>query len=78
VPEAAGKETLLISFECTNHRVSVPVAFPILLFFLFGQPYERGFYCDDESLRYPYKDSTISSTVLYVVGIFMPILSVRC
>ena len=78
MPEVAGKETWLTSFNCTSHCVSVPVGFPILLFFLFGQPYERGFHCDDESLRYPYKDSTISSTVLYVVGIFMPILSVRC
>jgi len=78
VPEAAGKETSLTSPDCTNHCVYVPVGFPILLFFLFGQPYERGFYCDDESLRYPFKDSTISSTVLYVVGIFIPILTVRC
>jgi phosphatidate phosphatase len=62
----------------TSLFVSVPVGFPILLFFLFGQPFERGFYCDDESLRYPYKDSTISSAVLYVVGIFIPVLSVRC
>ncbi|XP_069681611.1 putative phosphatidate phosphatase [Periplaneta americana] len=51
------------------------VGFPILLFFLFGQPYERGFYCDDESIRHPYKDSTISSAVLYVVGMVLPISS---
>lgn len=53
-----------------------PVAIPILLFFLLGNPYERGFNCDDESLRYPYKDSTVSTFVLYVVGTFLPAISV--
>ncbi|XP_053638227.1 putative phosphatidate phosphatase isoform X2 [Cherax quadricarinatus] len=51
------------------------VAIPILLFFLLGKPYERGFNCDDESLRYPYKDSTVSTGVLYVVGMFLPAIS---
>ncbi|CAG0898289.1 unnamed protein product [Darwinula stevensoni] len=43
------------------------VAFPILLFFVLGEPYKRGFYCNDETLSYPYKDSTISNTALYIV-----------
>ncbi|XP_071549441.1 putative phosphatidate phosphatase isoform X2 [Panulirus ornatus] len=51
------------------------VAIPILLFFLLGKPFERGFNCDDESLRYPYKDSTVSTGVLYVVGMFLPAIS---
>ncbi|KAK3868341.1 hypothetical protein Pcinc_026259 [Petrolisthes cinctipes] len=48
------------------------VAIPILLFFLLGKPFERGFHCDDQSLRYPYKDSTIHTAVLYVVGTCLP------
>lgn len=52
------------------------VGFPILLFFLFGQPYKRGFYCNDESLMHPFKESTISSFVLYLIGMAFPILSV--
>lgn len=51
------------------------VAFPILLFYLFGKPYERGFFCNDESLKHPYKESTISSAALYGLGMFVPILS---
>ncbi|PSN49334.1 putative phosphatidate phosphatase [Blattella germanica] len=47
------------------------IGFPILLFFLFGQPYKRGFYCDDESLMHPFKESTISSLVLYLVGMML-------
>ena len=49
---------------------------PVLLFFLIGDPYKRGFYCFDESLNYPFKDSTISSLVLFLVGVFLPVLSV--
>ncbi|XP_076041471.1 phospholipid phosphatase 1-like isoform X2 [Oratosquilla oratoria] len=55
--------------------ILVVVAFPILLFFLLGKPFERGLHCDDESLMYPYKDSTISSLVLYVVGTFLPVVA---
>lgn len=33
-----------------------------------GKPFLRGFQCDDESIRYPYKDSTISSGVCYSIG----------
>ncbi|KAK4311592.1 hypothetical protein Pmani_016919 [Petrolisthes manimaculis] len=51
-----------------NNRVAIP----ILLFFLLGKPFERGFHCDDQSLRYPYKDSTIHTAVLYVVGTSLP------
>ncbi|XP_067003182.2 putative phosphatidate phosphatase [Anabrus simplex] len=51
------------------------VAFPILLFYFFGKPYERGFFCDDESLRHPFKSSTITSAMLYVIGMFLPIMS---
>ncbi|KAK6617209.1 hypothetical protein RUM44_005540 [Polyplax serrata] len=49
------------------------VGLPILIFFLVGKPYERGFYCDDESLRHPYLESTVPSWLLYVVGLGLPI-----
>ncbi|KAK7865090.1 hypothetical protein R5R35_014626 [Gryllus longicercus] len=51
------------------------VALPILLFYYYGQPYERGFFCDDESLRHPFKPSTITSGMLYVLGMLLPIIS---
>jgi len=28
-----------------------------------GEPYKRGFFCDDQSLRYPYHSSTVTTTV---------------
>ncbi|KAL1130389.1 hypothetical protein AAG570_013327, partial [Ranatra chinensis] len=55
----------------------VAVGLPILILFLFGEPYKRGFFCDDESIKYPYKDSTVSNTVLYIVGLGVTVLIVR-
>lgn len=41
------------------------------------KPYQRGFYCDDESIKYPYKNGdTISDAVLCAAGILIAILSV--
>uniref|UniRef100_A0A4W5MP73 Phospholipid phosphatase 3 n=1 Tax=Hucho hucho TaxID=62062 RepID=A0A4W5MP73_9TELE len=41
------------------------------------QPYQRGFYCSDESIRYPYKNGdTISDAVLCAAGILIAILSI--
>uniref|UniRef100_A0A096LSJ2 Phospholipid phosphatase 3 n=1 Tax=Poecilia formosa TaxID=48698 RepID=A0A096LSJ2_POEFO len=41
------------------------------------QPYRRGFYCDDESIRYPAKSREIvSDTLLSATGILISILSI--
>ncbi|KAL3988145.1 NAD(P)H dehydrogenase (quinone) [Sarotherodon galilaeus] len=41
------------------------------------QPYHRGFYCDDESIKYPAKNGdTISDGVLTAAGILITILSI--
>ncbi|VVC44560.1 Hypothetical protein CINCED_3A021318 [Cinara cedri] len=50
------------------------VGFPVLMFYMFGSPYHRGFFCSDESIRYPFKESTVSSKVLYSVGLGLPTL----
>lgn len=36
-------------------------------------PYQRGFFCSDDSIKYPFHHSTITSTVLYTVGFVLPI-----
>lgn len=51
------------------------VGFLILVFFLWGKPYERGFFCDDESLKHPYKDSTVTNLMLYIIGLGLPVLT---
>ncbi|XP_056301402.1 phospholipid phosphatase 3 isoform X2 [Danio aesculapii] len=40
------------------------------------QPYQRGFYCSDDSIRYAFKDSTVPSSVLIAVGLLLPIASI--
>ncbi|KAL6096724.1 plpp1 [Pungitius sinensis] len=37
------------------------------------RPYRRGFFCSDDSIKYPFHSGTISSTVLYGVGFALPI-----
>ncbi|XP_062869626.1 phospholipid phosphatase 1 [Trichomycterus rosablanca] len=39
------------------------------------RPYQRGFFCKDESIAYPFHSGTITSTVLYTVGFTLPICS---
>lgn len=52
----------------------LPLAgFPILLFFLLGEPYKRGFFCDDESLKHPFHDSTVRNWMLYFIGAVIPV-----
>jgi len=43
---------------------------------MFGSPYQRVFFCGDESIRYPFKESTVSSSILYTVGLGLPTLVV--
>lgn len=39
-------------------------------------PYQRGFFCNDNSIRLSYKSSTVSNTVLTAVGVTVPVVSV--
>jgi hypothetical protein len=52
------------------------VGIPVLSYFIFGVPYERGFNCNDESLMYPFRESTVTHEVLYTVGFGVPLLCV--
>lgn len=59
---------VIIDFVCL-----LIVGLAVLMFFLFGKPYKRGFFCNDESLMHPYHSSTVTSAMLYVTGLFLPI-----
>ncbi|KAK0394278.1 hypothetical protein QR680_000666 [Steinernema hermaphroditum] len=52
--------------------VLLACAIPLLIFHEFVKPYKRGFYCDDESIRYPLLPSTVTRQMLIVVGILIP------
>ena len=49
---------------------------PVLLLARLGEPFQRGFYCDDTSIRHPYKTGTIPNYVLYIVGVGLPVIAV--
>ncbi|XP_065213424.1 putative phosphatidate phosphatase isoform X2 [Planococcus citri] len=38
------------------------------------QPFQRGFFCNDESIRLPYFEPTVSTTSLYSFGLLIPTL----
>ncbi|KAM9718660.1 phospholipid phosphatase 3-like isoform 2-T2 [Menidia menidia] len=39
-------------------------------------PYQRGFFCNDNSIRLPFKNSTVSTAVLTAVGVTVPVVSI--
>lgn len=57
----------------TDVIVIAAVALPLLGFRLFVNPSTRGFFCNDETIRYPYHDSTVSNIALYIVGFGLPV-----
>ncbi|KAG1700918.1 putative phosphatidate phosphatase [Nymphon striatum] len=55
-------------------QVQHPVGLAILIFHLSATPFQRGFFCNDDSIKYPYHDSTITSLQLYFIGALINIL----
>lgn len=38
----------------------------------FLEPFSQGFFCDDETIKYPYKQSTIGKSLLCVFYLLLP------
>lgn len=62
---------------------SLALAF-LIIFLIIGQALEvngivtkRGFYCDDESIRYPYRPDTVPTWALVVGSVGIPLVAVR-
>ncbi|XP_032826730.1 phospholipid phosphatase 1-like [Petromyzon marinus] len=50
---------------------------PFLVLYLARvEPAERGFFCDDESIAFPYRDSTVSEGLLFGLGFGITVASV--
>jgi hypothetical protein len=50
----------------------------LLLLYVFDQPVHRGFFCDDDSIRYPVPPyQTVSDVTVGVVAVGLPIIVVR-
>ncbi|VBB29078.1 unnamed protein product [Acanthocheilonema viteae] len=63
---------LSISRIIADFAVLTFCAIPLLIFHKWVEPYKRGFYCDDESIRYPYRPSTVTRQMLIVIGLIVP------
>ncbi|KAJ6642772.1 putative phosphatidate phosphatase [Pseudolycoriella hygida] len=72
-PEMDDTRRIIIKF-LIDFTTLLLIGIPILAFFLWGNPYERGFFCDDESLMHPFHESTIKNYYLYIVGLVLPII----
>uniref|UniRef100_A0A0N5B3L4 AcidPPc domain-containing protein n=1 Tax=Strongyloides papillosus TaxID=174720 RepID=A0A0N5B3L4_STREA len=63
---------ILISRILCDFLILLFCALPLIFIHLFAQPFQRGFYCDDESIRYPYKSDTVTIPAIAVIGILIP------
>ena len=61
---------------CINLAILGAIGITLLLFSKVGEPTKRGFFCNDETLSYPYKSSTVPSWLLYTVGFSLPTITV--
>lgn len=50
------------------------VGIPPAIMIKYATPYQRGFYCSDTSIRYPFIPSTVSSAMLYSIGYGLPVV----
>lgn len=63
---------LKVSRIAADFVILVCCAIPLLIFHKWVEPYRRGFYCDDESIRYPYRPSTVTRHMLVFIGLLIP------
>ena len=48
------------------------VGLPCLLLNLIGEPYKRGFFCSDTSIRHPFQESTVPTWALIMISYSLP------
>ncbi|CAI5441270.1 unnamed protein product [Caenorhabditis angaria] len=72
--EMSDNNTIRLSRVCCDFLVLTLIAIPLYIFHEFVPPYKRGFYCDDETIRYPFRSSTVSRQMLIVIGLLIPII----
>ncbi|XP_008431376.1 phospholipid phosphatase 3-like [Poecilia reticulata] len=68
-----GRRKLLVAVDLFCFSIVILVG--ILLEKSFWPPYRRGFFCDDESIRFPYKNSTVPTSILIATSICLPLFS---
>ena len=76
--EPKGAKHCVVRILCDSLAIAV-----LAVLFFIGQALEnngivtrRGFYCDDESIRYPYRPDTVPTWALVVGSVGIPLLAV--
>lgn len=46
---------------------------PFLVVHLTVEPFQRGFFCNDDTIRYPYREDTVSMGLCVAVGVLIPV-----
>ena len=59
-----------------NEEIINLAAFTALMMNLYVDPFQRGLFCDDENIMYPYRDDTISTLTIALVGGIVGVLMV--
>lgn len=65
-----------LAFNIIDVFCAVLLVLGVILFSQIGKPYQRGFFCNDESIQKPYKDSTITTATGVAVGFSMVLVVV--
>uniref|UniRef100_A0A1I8PM43 Phosphatidic acid phosphatase type 2/haloperoxidase domain-containing protein n=1 Tax=Stomoxys calcitrans TaxID=35570 RepID=A0A1I8PM43_STOCA len=54
--------------------IIIVLLIPVVLCEFVIEPFRRGFFCDDETIRYPYKDNTVTPVILGVLLSVPPLI----
>ncbi len=62
-------KSLYLCIYCLSHFLFPVASLPFVIMNIVSKPYQRGIYCQDESISYPLRPETISHVTLAVVTI---------
>ncbi len=62
-------KSLYLCIYCLSHFLFPVASLPFVIMNIVSKPYQRGIYCQDESISYPLRQETISHVTLAVVTI---------
>nr|XP_054747950.1 phospholipid phosphatase 1-like [Lytechinus pictus] len=65
LPIVMASDTMMVPSTLIPSVILYALESPTLMF-------QRGFFCNDESIKYPYKEDTVSVGVLVAVGLLVP------
>ncbi|XP_067003180.1 putative phosphatidate phosphatase isoform X2 [Anabrus simplex] len=70
----APDETISLVKFFADITIIILLGIAILLLALYATPFRRGFFCDDDSIRFPHKQNTIPSALVGVAALGLPII----